>query len=158
MANHRLYLNEPCDGQVGKSTKYKYDDGVLELEWQGKSAWYYFPPKSAVIVVCDGAMPDVVPLRYPENYRWKALWMAGVSKKGRCVSCAEFNAKVEADPMVHRISEGNGWKLAWVKTDGREWLAFGWCGGKVSNEDVRAMIDAANVDAPDWFVKEVLGI
>ena len=158
MANHRIYLDEPCEGQVGKSTVYRYEDGVLELEWNGERAWYYFQQKSAVMIKCDGAMPEAVPLRWPENFRWKALWLCGVPKKGRCCSRAEFDAKAAADPNLHRISEGNGWKLAWMNTEGREWIAFGWCGGKVTNGDVWELLRAARVSAPRWFIREVLGI
>ena len=157
MANHRLYLDEPCEGQVGRSTQYKYDDGVLEISWRGKRALFYFPQKSAVLVKCESAMPDVVPLIVPQNFRWRSLWLCGVPKKGRCGSRAEFEARA-AQEQPHRISEGDGWKIAWkLNEDGKEEIYLGWISGKVSNRDVWRMATTCRVTAPRWFIREVLG-
>ena len=157
MANHRLYLDEPSEGQVGKSTKYKYDDGVLEINWQGERTWFYFQPKTAVLVMCDGTLPDVVPMIIPKNFRWRSLWLCGVPKKGRCGSRAEFNARI-LEEKPHRIKEGRAWKIAWkLGRDGKEEIYLGWISGKVNNSDVREMVEACDVTAPGWFVQEVLG-
>ena len=157
MAKHRIFLDEPCEGEVGKGTMYRYEDGVLELEWYGQSALYYFPRKSAVLIKCEGVMPEAHPLRYPDNFRWRALWLCGVNRGRRCSTCAEFDARVENDHPT-RIAEGSGWKLAWKETEGREWIAFGWISGRVTNADVMAMIQASGVNVPRWFIREVLGV
>lgn len=157
MGNHRLYLDESCEGMIGKSTKYKYDDEVLEIEWHGERAWFHFPQKSAVLVKCEGAMPDVLPLTVPANFRWRTLWLCGVPKPGRCASRAEFEAKV-IDQNISRISEGDGWKIAWKITEnGAEYAALGWISGKIHDRDVMRMVDACNVTAPEWFIRQVLG-
>ena len=157
MANHRLYLDEPCEGQVGRSTQYKYDDGVLEINWYGERAWFYFPPKSAVLIKCEGTLPDVVPLIIPTNFRWRALWLCGVPKSGRCSSRAEFDARILTKPPI-RLAEGDGWKIAWQINDrGNEEIYLGWISGKVTNRDVRRMVAACDVTAPGWFIQEVLG-
>ena len=157
MANHRLYLDEPCEGQVGKSTKYKYEDGVLEINWHGERTWFSFEPRSAVIVKCEGTLPDVVPAIIPENFRWRALWVCGVPKSGRCGSHAEFTARaMQENPS--RISEGNGWKIAWKPDrEGVERVAFGWISGKVTNNDVWQMVTTCRVTAPRWFIRQTLG-
>lgn len=157
MANHRLYLDKPCEGQVGKSTKYKYEDGVLEIEWYGERAWFYFPEKSAVLVKCEGTLPDVVPLSIPANFRWRSLWLCGVPKRGRCSSRAEFDAKILQEDHT-RVAEGDGWKIAWhINNYGAEEIFLGWISGKVTDRDVRKMVSVCNVTAPGWFIKEVLG-
>ena len=157
MANHRLYLDEPCEGQVGKSTKYKYEDGVLEINWHGERTWFYFEPKTAVLIKCEGALPDVVPVIVPANFRWRALWLCGVPKSGRCASNAEFLLKVVKENPC-RISEGDGWKIAWKPDkDGTAHVAFGWISGKVTNRDVRMMVEACEVTAPQWFIHQTLG-
>ena len=158
MAHHKLYLNENCEGQVGKGTKYKYEDGVLEIEWYGERAWFYFEPKTAVLVKCEGALPDVVPLIAPKNFRWRVLWLCGIPKQRRCSHHAEFIAKaLEEKPL--RISEGVGWKVAWeLDEHGNERVAFGWISGKVTDSDVRRLVDECKVKAPDWFCEQVLGL
>ena len=157
MANHRLFLDEPDEGQVGKSTKYKYDDGLLEINWHGERTWFYFPRKSAVLVKCEGTMPDVVPIIVPTNFRWRTLWLCGVPKKGRCGSRAEFAAKSMENPP-HRIREGEGWKVAWrLRKDGQEEIYLGWISGRINDREVSRMVEACHVTAPRWFVREVLG-
>lgn len=157
MANHRLYLNEPCEGVIGKSTKYTYDDEVLEIEWRGERAWFHFPQKSAVLIKCEGAMPDVLPLIMPTNFRWRALWLCGVPKSGRCGSFEEFNARIIGQDIT-QISEGDGWKIAWKTAEsGRQYIVLGWISGKVHDRDVLEMVKACNVTAPGWFIHHTLG-
>lgn len=158
MGNHRLYLNEPCEGQVGRSTLYKYEDGLLEINWHGERAWFYFPEKTAVMVKCEGALPDVVPLIVPKNFRWRSLWLCGIPKKGRCCSREEFDARVLMEKPL-RTAEGNGWKIAWTTNQrNEEEVYLGWISGKVADSDVRRLVDECKVKAPDWFCEQVLGL
>lgn len=158
MGNHRLYLDKPCEGELGKSTKYHYEDEMLTIEWCGERSYHYFPEKSAAVVMCHGGMPDVLTLSWPRNFRWRTLWMCGVPKRMRFDSITEFDTAVNAMGAV-KAHYGKGWKIAVVPgEDGRERPAAGWMAAHVEDREIRRMIKACGVDAPAWFVKKVLGI
>ena len=158
MANHRLFLDKPCDGVLGKSTKYKYKDEVLEIEWCGESSYHYFPEKSAAMVMCDGGMPNVVPLSWPRNFRWRVLWLCGIPKKMRFDKLEEFEeAAAAAGAAV--ASFGKGCKVAVVRgEDDLERYVAGWVDARVRDSEVRSMVRSCAGSVPAWFVKKVLGI
>lgn len=95
MAIHRVYLEEGCSGAVGKSTGYRYEDGVLEISWCGEKSWQTFPEHTAVAVKCRGKMPEVDVLQPPRGRSYAVLWLCGVPRSARCATMEEYNALVE---------------------------------------------------------------
>lgn len=162
MGNHRLYLDKHCEGELGRSTKYWYDDELLTIEWRGDRICscncHYVPERTAVVVMCDGGTPRVEPLRWPRNFRWRALWMCGVPKNMRFESITAFEAAANAAGAV-KAHYGKGWKIAVVVgEDGRERPAAGWMAAHVEDREIRRMVKCCAPDVPAWFVKKVLGI
>ena len=162
MANHRLYLDKPCEGVLGKNTRYSYQDELLMIDWRGSHtcacSYHYVPEKSAVVVMCDGGAPVVDTLRWPKNFRWRALWLCGVPKRMRFDSITEFETAANAAGAVKAYC-GKGWKIAMaVGDDGRERPAAGWMAARVDDREIRRMIKCCAGDVPAWFVKKVLGI
>lgn len=159
MADHRLYLEGKCDGRIGMSTFYEYEDDVLEIRWCGERQWHHLPAPTAVIIRCEGCAPEVVPLEWPKVFRWRVMWLCGVKKNGRCTTMAEFEeicGKYNADE-IRRIG-GKGWEIALNKTrSGRERAVAAWINGRLSNAEVLKMVDASGSNAPEWFRKQVLG-
>lgn len=158
MANYRLFLDKPCEGVLGKSTKYHYEDEMLTIEWCGERGNHYFPEKSAVIVRCNGGMPDALKLHWPRNFRWRALWLCGVPKQMRFDSNEKFEAAADAAGAV-KVYFGRGWKIAMVEgEDGKEKPAAGWMADRVDDREIRRMVKACAPDVPAWFVRKVMGI
>ena len=162
MANHRLYLDKPCEGVLGKSTRYHYEDELLTIDWRGvqecSCSHHYVPEKSAVVVICEGGAPVVETLRWPRNFRWRALWLCGVPKRMRFDSITEFETAAMAAGAV-KAHYGKGWKLAVITgEDGVERAAAGWMAARVEDREIRRMVKACAGDVPAWFVKKVLGI
>lgn len=155
---HRLYLDEPCQGRLGKSTEYAYEDGVLEIRWCGEQSWHYFPPKTAVVVKCRGCMPEVEPVMLPKAWRWRVLWLCGVPKNGRCGTMEEYEAIVRAHqggPVRHE--GGQGWQIARaLGTNGRDYVVAGYAAHNLREAEARKMIRSCHVEAPEWFVNQVL--
>ena len=158
MGNHRLYLDKPCEGVLGKSTKYWYSDEMLCIEWREERSYHYVPERSAVVVMCDGGRPVVADLRWPRDFRWRALWLCGVPKNKRFDSITEFETAANAADAV-KAHYGKGWKIAVIMCeDGRERPAAGWMAAHVDDREIRRMVKACARDVPAWFVKKVLGI
>lgn len=159
MADYRLYLDKPDEGRLGMSTRYEYEDSVLLIEWCGERQWHYLPPHTAVIVKCQGCMPEVVALEWPKVFRWRVMWLCGVKKKGRCATMAEYEQVVqqyEASHITH--IGGKGWQVALHHgKNGRFHPVATWINGRLTNAEVHKMVDACCVTVPDWFRKQVLG-
>ena len=158
MGNHRLYLDKPCEGVLGKSTKYWYSDDLLGIEWMGERSYHYVEAPAAVVVMCHGGLPRVEDLHWPKNFRWRALWLCGVPKNMRFESITAFETAANEAGAV-KAHYGKGWKIAVVVgEDGRERPAAGWMASRVEDKEIRRMIKSCAPDVPAWFAKKVLGI
>ena len=157
MANYRLYLDKPCEGVLGRSTKYWYNDELLAIEWRGERHYNYVPERTAVVVKCNGGQPVVEELRWPRNFRWRALWLCGVPKRMRFDRREEYEEAAEAAGSVRRLG-GAGWEIAMIEVeDGKLRPTAGWMAGRVENKEIHRMVKACGVDVPAWFTKKVLG-
>ena len=158
MSVHKLFLDEPCYGRLGKGGEYNYDDSVLEVKWYGEKIWQYFPRKSAVMVRLDGAVPEVEPLSVPRSYPGKLLWLCGVPKQARCKSMAEYDTMVEGhtdSPVKHE--GGPGWQIAiGLGPQGRDYIVAGWVDPRITAKQRRKMLQKCGTFAPDWFVEKIL--
>lgn len=157
--DYRLYLDEPCEGHLGMSTHYVYEDDVLEIRWCGEKQWHHLPAQSAVIVQCNGCKPEVVPLQWPKVFRWRVMWLCGVKKRGRCSTMDEyFEVCKRFDPKKLRHIGSKGWRVALhTGQNGREHAVAAWIDGRLTNSEVNKMVDACNLNVPDWLRKQVLG-
>ena len=109
--DYKLYLDQPCEGRLGMSTYYMYEDDVLEIRWCGERQWHHLPAPAAVIVQCHGCAPEVVPMQWPSVFRWRVMWLCGVKKQGRCSTMAEYveTCKRFNHEKLRHIG-GNGWQ------------------------------------------------
>lgn len=157
--DYKLYLEGPCEGRLGMSTFYTYEDDVLEIRWCGERQWHCLPSPSAVIVKCEGCAPEVVPMEWPKVFRWRVMWLCGVKKQNRCATMVEYDEVCKKyDPDKLRHVGGNGWQIALhTGRGGREHAVAAWINGRMSNEEVRKMVSASGTTAPEWFRKQVLG-
>ena len=158
MGVHKLFLDKPCEGKLGKSTEYQYEDGVLELRWRGERSWHPFPERSAVVVKCLGGTPEVEPLAAPRSYRGKILWLCGVPKNCRCKTLEEYDALVDkhqGGPLRH---EGNpNWHIARaLDQEGRDYIVAGWVSPSIPDKQLRRMLRNCGAAAPDWYIREIL--
>lgn len=157
--DYKLYLDQPCEGRLGMSTYYVYEDDVLEIRWCGERQWHHLPAPAAVIVQCHGCAPEVVPMQWPSVFRWRVMWLCGVKRQGRCSTMAEYveTCKRFNHEKLRHIG-GNGWQIALhTGRAGREHAVAAWINGRMSNEEVRKMVAASGVTIPEWFQKRVLG-
>lgn len=157
--DYRLYLDEPCEGRLGMSTHYVYEDDVLEIRWCGERLRHHLPQPAAVLVRCEGCMPEVVPMQWPKVFRWRVMWLCGVKKRGRCATMSEYDEVCRGfDKDMLRHIGGKGWQMALhTGKNGREHAVAAWINGHMSNEEVRKMVIASGVTTPEWFQKQVLG-
>ena len=166
MGTYRLYLDEPCEGTVGRGTEYHYEDGVLEINWYGERAWHHVPSRTAVVVKCRGELPEVLKLEPPYGYRQRLLWLCGLPREARANTMAEYDRLVKAEEIKGaqiRHEGGPGWQIAWgIRPGGkgkrgwRQWLVAGYAEAKIKDKEIRRMLEAAGSTAPDWYVKKVL--
>lgn len=159
MADYRLFLDGDSEGRLGMSTYYRYEDDVLEIRWCGEKRWHHLPAPAAVIVRCEGCLPELIKMEWPKVFRWRVMWLCGVKKKGRCATMVEYDEvcrKFDADKLRH--IGGKGWQVALHQgRAGREHAVAAWINGRMSNAEVNRMVDACGVTVPEWFRKQVLG-
>jgi hypothetical protein len=167
MGTYRLYLDEPCEGKVGRGVRYNYEDEVLEIDFYGDKAWHHVPRRSGVSIVCRGSMPELVRLEPPYGYRQKLMWLCGVPKDRRTVCRADFDALVERERSTGATTRsfgGAGWEITWAKMpDGKqggrgkgEYIAAAWVDSRIRGKNIRKMLEAAKMDVPDWYITKVL--
>ena len=167
MGTYRLYLDETCEGTVGRGTEYHYEDEVLEIDWYGEKAFHHVPERSGVMVICRGSMPEVFQMYPPYGYRQKLMWLCGVPKDRRTVRRADFEALLERERMAGATTYrygGPGWEITWARMpDGRaggrgrgEYIAAAWVDSRIRGKHIRKMLECSKSEVPEWYVRKVL--